>query len=193
MVSSCKSWTTADPGTAGRDGAGERSALTGPCCASVNGFSWHANTQIPAPRHYQWEHLIRYTARGAVSLEQLAEEAHGDLVDMCTRPWADARPSPMLSRWSRPRDTLLQAASAKQPQCAGGAARAGGKAWPPAGRRGRGGDTNMPFVLPSRDRHGLLATSIAFRPARRLPAAPARGAAEARRLWRTSTRPGGSP
>ena len=50
---------------------GERPALTGPRCASVNGFSLHANTEIPAHRRDQLERLIRYTARGAVSLERL--------------------------------------------------------------------------------------------------------------------------
>jgi hypothetical protein len=40
---------------------GERPALTGPRCASVNGFSLHANTEIPAHRRNQLERLIRYT------------------------------------------------------------------------------------------------------------------------------------
>ena len=52
---------------------GERPALTGPCCASVNGFSLHATTGIPAHRRDQLERLIRYTGRGAVSLERLAQ------------------------------------------------------------------------------------------------------------------------
>ena len=46
---------------------GERPALTGPRCASVNGFSLHAHTQVPVHRRDQLERLIRYTARGAVS------------------------------------------------------------------------------------------------------------------------------
>jgi hypothetical protein len=54
--------------------------LTGPRCASVGGVSLHANTHVPAHRRDQLERLIRYTARGAVSLERLAEDAHGDLV-----------------------------------------------------------------------------------------------------------------
>src|SRR5438128_6877725 len=45
---------------------GESPALTGPRCASVNGFSLHANTQVPAHRRDQLERLLRYTARGAV-------------------------------------------------------------------------------------------------------------------------------
>ncbi len=59
---------------------GERPALTGPRCARVHGFSLHANTEIPAHRRDQLERLIRYTGRGAVSLERLAEDAHGDSV-----------------------------------------------------------------------------------------------------------------
>jgi hypothetical protein len=43
---------------------GERPTLTGPRCASVHGFSLHANTQVPADRRDQLEHLLRYTARG---------------------------------------------------------------------------------------------------------------------------------
>jgi hypothetical protein len=65
---------------AGFGSEGEGPRLTGPRCASVHGFSLHANTQIPAHRRDQLERLIRYTARGAVSLERLAEDANGDLV-----------------------------------------------------------------------------------------------------------------
>src|SRR5215510_16478656 len=45
---------------------GEVPALTGPRCASVQGFSLHANTHVPAHRRAQLERLIRYTARGRV-------------------------------------------------------------------------------------------------------------------------------
>ena len=76
---------------------GERPALTGPRCASVNGFSLHANTQVPAHRRDQLERLIRYTARGAVALERLAEDAHGDLVYTFTKPWSDGTTGMTLS------------------------------------------------------------------------------------------------
>ena len=69
--------------------ADEAPRLTGPRCASVHGFSLHANTQIPAHRRDQLECLIRYTARGAVSLERLQEEANGNLVYTFTHPWSD--------------------------------------------------------------------------------------------------------
>src|SRR5262252_5892079 len=68
---------------------GEHPTLTGPRCARVHGFSLHANTAIPAPRRDQLERLLRYTGRGAVSLERLEQDAHGDLVYPFTKPWAD--------------------------------------------------------------------------------------------------------
>ena len=37
---------------------GERPALTGPRCASVHGFSPHANTQVPAHRRDRWNALF---------------------------------------------------------------------------------------------------------------------------------------
>jgi Putative transposase len=76
---------------------GERPELTGPRCASVNGFSLHANTEIPAHRRDQLERLIRYTARGAVSLERLAEGANGDLMYTFPRPWSDGTTGIKLS------------------------------------------------------------------------------------------------
>src|SRR5262249_4983323 len=69
--------------------AGERPAPTGPRGASVHGFFLPAHTQIPAHRRAQLGRLIRYTARGAVSLERLQEDANGELVYTFTHPWAD--------------------------------------------------------------------------------------------------------
>jgi hypothetical protein len=77
--------------------AGEHPALTGPRCASVNGFSLHANTQVPAHRRDQLERLLRYTARGAVALERLSENASGDLVYTFTTPWSDGTTGIKLS------------------------------------------------------------------------------------------------
>ena len=68
---------------------GERPALTGPRCASVHGFSLHANTQVPAHRRDQLERLLRYTGRGAMSLERLQEDVNGELVYTFTHPWSD--------------------------------------------------------------------------------------------------------
>jgi hypothetical protein len=74
---------------AGFGSAGEAPMLTGPHCASVQGFSVHAHTQVPAHRRDQLECLLRDTARGAVSLERLQAEANGDLVYTFTHPWSD--------------------------------------------------------------------------------------------------------
>jgi Putative transposase/Transposase zinc-binding domain len=76
---------------------GEAPRRTGPRCASVKGFSLHANTQVPAHRRDQLERLIRYTARGAVSLERLAQDANGDLVYTFTHPWSDGTTGIRLS------------------------------------------------------------------------------------------------
>jgi hypothetical protein len=76
---------------------GERPELTGPRCASVHGCSLHANTQIPAHRRDQLERLMRYTGRGAVSLERLAEDANGDLIYTFNRPWSDGTTGIKLS------------------------------------------------------------------------------------------------
>jgi hypothetical protein len=69
--------------------AGEHPTRTGPRCASVHGYSLHAHTQVSAHRRDQWKRLIRYTARGAVALERLADDAHGDRVYAITKPWSD--------------------------------------------------------------------------------------------------------
>jgi len=77
--------------------AGELPARTGPRCAGVHGFALHANTQVPAHRRDQLERLLRYTARGAVALERLAADAHGDLVYTCTKPCSDETTGMTLS------------------------------------------------------------------------------------------------
>jgi len=66
-----------------------RADLTGPRSASVSGFSLHATTQVPVHRRDQLERLLRSTARGAVALERLQEDANGALLYTCTRPWSD--------------------------------------------------------------------------------------------------------
>jgi hypothetical protein len=76
---------------------GERPELKGPRCASVNGFSLHANTDIPAHRRDQLERLIRYTGRGALSLERLEQDANGDLIYRFNRPWSDGTTGIKLS------------------------------------------------------------------------------------------------
>jgi len=83
---------------AGFGAESEAPTLTGPRCASVQGFSLHANnTQVPAHRRDQLERLLRYTARGAVSLERLGQDANGDLVYTFTHPWSDGTTGIRLS------------------------------------------------------------------------------------------------
>jgi len=76
---------------------GEAPTLTGPRCASAQDFSLHANTQVPAHRRDQLERLIRSTARGAVSLERLTQDAHGDLGYTFTHLWSDGTTGIRLS------------------------------------------------------------------------------------------------
>src|SRR5439155_17468521 len=116
---------------AGFGSAGEVPTLTGPRCASVQGFSLHANTDIPAHRRDQLERLIRYTARGAVSLERLQAEATGDLVYTFTHPWSDGTTGMRLSplellrssrRWSPCHTSIwcaMGAASRRTATCVG--------------------------------------------------------------------------
>jgi hypothetical protein len=75
----------------------ERPEFKGRRCASVNGFSLHANTDIPAHRRDQLERMLRYTARGAVSLERLTQDANGDLIYRFNRPWSDGTTGIKLS------------------------------------------------------------------------------------------------
>jgi hypothetical protein len=82
---------------AGFGHAGETPTLTGPRCASVQGFSVHANTQVPAHRRDQLERLLRSTARGAMSLERLTQDANGDLGYTFTHPWSDGTTGMRLS------------------------------------------------------------------------------------------------
>ncbi len=74
---------------------GESPILTGTRCASVNGFSLHANTYIPAHRRDELERLLRYTARGVLSLKRL--DVNGDLLYTFTRPWSDGTTGVKLS------------------------------------------------------------------------------------------------
>ena len=76
---------------------GEVPTLPGTRCVSVNGFSLHANTHVLAHRRDQLERLLRYTARGAVSLERLTVNADGDLLYTFTHPWSDGTTGIKLS------------------------------------------------------------------------------------------------
>ena len=51
----------------------------------------------PSHRRDQLERLIRYTARGAISLERLAQDEGGDLIYTFTRAWSDGTQGIKLS------------------------------------------------------------------------------------------------
>ena len=76
---------------------GESPTLTGTRCASVHGFSLHANTHIPAHRRDQLARLMRYTARGSVSLERLGQDANGELISTFGRQWSEGSPGIKLA------------------------------------------------------------------------------------------------
>src|SRR5262249_33883957 len=86
---------------AGCGRAGEPPRLTRPHYARVQGLSPHAHTLAPAHGRDALERLIRSTARGAVSLERLQADAHGDLVSTFTHPWSDGTTGITLSPLER--------------------------------------------------------------------------------------------
>jgi hypothetical protein len=111
---------------------GEQPTLSGARCASVHGFSLHANTQVPAHRRDQLARLRRYTAaRGAVSLARLQEDANGDLVDTFTHPRSDGTTGIKLSPVE-----LLEKLAALVPLPRGHLVRYGGCLAPHSHRRG---------------------------------------------------------
>jgi hypothetical protein len=92
---------------------GESPTLTGTRCASVHGFTLHANPHIAAHRRDQLERLIRYSARGAVSLERLEQDAQGELIYTFTKPWSDGPSGINLS----PLELLEKLAALVPPPC----------------------------------------------------------------------------
>ena len=105
---------------------GERPELKGPRCASVNGFSLHANTDVAAHRRDQLERLLRYTARGVVSLERLTQDANGELLYQFAPYW----------NWSRLLGRVYDLDMATWPFCQRGALRIIAAIFPPLrGRR----------------------------------------------------------
>ncbi len=121
---------------------GEQPTRSGARCASVHGFSLHANTHVPAHRRDQWERLLRYTARGAVSLERLTQDANGDLVYTFTHPWSDGTTGIRLSPLE-----LLEKLAALVPLPRRHLVRSGGCLAPHSHLRGA--------IIPTPRQHGL--------------------------------------
>ena len=93
----CSSASPLGSGLASRSGASARALAArarrprsrGPAAPACRGFPCMPTPRSPAHRRDQLERLIRYTARGAVSLERLTQDANGDLVYTFTHPWSD--------------------------------------------------------------------------------------------------------
>jgi hypothetical protein len=81
-------------------------ALASPRCASVAGFSLHANVAIQAQDRQRLERLVRYCARPAIAIERLELLPDGRLLYRFKRPWRDGTthvvftPLEMLERLS---------------------------------------------------------------------------------------------
>ena len=131
--------------------AGERPELTGPRCASVHGFSLHANGQVPAHRRDQLERLMRSTARGAVALERLEAAANGDLVYTFTQPWSDGTTGITLSPLE-----LLEKLAALVPLPRLHLVRYGGCLAPHSSRRGAITASVPPPIAPARSRQATF-------------------------------------
>jgi hypothetical protein len=64
-------------------------ALSSPRCATVAGFSLHANTAVPASDRQRLERLAQYCARPPISVERLEPLPDGRLLYRFKRPWSD--------------------------------------------------------------------------------------------------------
>jgi len=62
-------------------------ALASPRCASVSGFSLHANVAVAARDRPRLERLVRYCARPPLAIERLEPLADGRLLYRFKRPW----------------------------------------------------------------------------------------------------------
>ena len=64
-------------------------AFSSPRCASVDGFSVHANVSIPAGDRQRLERVAQYCARGPVAIERLEPLPDGRLLYRFKRAWRD--------------------------------------------------------------------------------------------------------
>jgi Putative transposase len=62
-------------------------ALASPRCASVDGFSLHANVSVPAHDRERLERLARYCARPPIAMERLEVLKDGRVRYQLKRPW----------------------------------------------------------------------------------------------------------
>ena len=64
-------------------------AITGPRCASVQGFSLHADVCVPARDRRRLERLVRYGARPPIATERLSELPDGRILYRLRHRWRD--------------------------------------------------------------------------------------------------------
>ena len=69
--------------------AEEVEAITGPRCASVQGFSLHADVCVPARDRRRLERLARYGARPPIATERLSELPDGRILYRLRHRWRD--------------------------------------------------------------------------------------------------------
>jgi Putative transposase len=81
--------------------------LESPRCATVNGFSVHANVSIPAHDRMKLERFCRYAARPAVATERLSELPDGRLLYRLKRPWRNGTTAVIFE----PQDLLAKLAA----------------------------------------------------------------------------------
>jgi hypothetical protein len=64
-------------------------AITGPRCASVQGFSLHADVCVPARDRARLERLARYVARPPIATDRLSEAPDGRILYRLRHRWRD--------------------------------------------------------------------------------------------------------
>ncbi len=69
--------------------ADEKPEIVSPLCASVNGFSLHANVFVKGHQRWKLERLVRYVARPPLSLERMALTPAGEIKYELKTPWAN--------------------------------------------------------------------------------------------------------
>ena len=67
----------------------EVEAITGPRCASVQGFSLHGDVCVPARDRARLERLFRYGARPPIATERLSEAPDGRILYRLRHRWRD--------------------------------------------------------------------------------------------------------
>jgi hypothetical protein len=63
--------------------------LSSPRCASIGGFTLHANVAIPAADRLRLERLFRYCARPPIAIQRLELLGDGRILYRFKRPWRD--------------------------------------------------------------------------------------------------------